>query len=134
MGEFGSYKLLIRETHIDSYGHVNNATYLSLYEEARWEAITPRGFGFKDIHRIQQGPVILEVNIKFLKEIRLRETITIVSSIMDYQGKVGHMKQQMIKDDGSVASEAIFTFGLFDLKERKMILPTPEWKKACGME
>lgn len=134
MGEFGSYKLLIRETHIDSYGHVNNATYLSLYEEARWEAITPRGFGFSDIHRLQQGPVILEVNIKFLKEIKLRENITIVSSILDYEGKIGHMKQQMIKDDGSVASEAIFTFGLFDLKARKMILPTPEWKKACGLE
>jgi acyl-CoA thioester hydrolase len=134
MGEFGSYKLLIRETHIDSYGHVNNATYLSLYEEARWEAITPRGFGFNDIHRLQQGPVILEVNIKFLKEIKLRENITIVSSIMDYEGKIGHMKQQMIKDDGTVASEAIFTFGLFDLKARKMILPTPEWKKACGLE
>ncbi|WP_413295100.1 acyl-CoA thioesterase [Bdellovibrio sp. HCB185ZH] len=134
MGEFGSYKLLIRETHIDSYGHVNNATYLSLYEEARWEAITPRGFGFNDIHRLQQGPVILEVNIKFLKEIKLRENITIVSSIMDYEGKIGHMKQQMIKDDGTVASEAVFTFGLFDLKARKMILPTPEWKKACGLE
>ncbi len=134
MGEFGTYKLLIRETHIDSYGHVNNATYLSLYEEARWEAITPRSFGFNDIHRLQQGPVILEVNIKFLKEIKLRENITIVSSIMDYEGKIGHMKQQMIKDDGTVASEAIFTFGLFDLKARKMILPTPEWKKACGLE
>ncbi|QDK44304.1 acyl-CoA thioesterase [Bdellovibrio sp. ZAP7] len=134
MSEFGNYKLLIRETHIDSYGHVNNATYLSLYEEARWEAITPRGFGFNDIHRLQQGPVILEVNIKFLKEIKLRENITIVSSIMDYEGKIGHMKQQMIKDDGTVASEAVFTFGLFDLKARKMILPTPEWRKACGLE
>jgi acyl-CoA thioester hydrolase len=134
MSEFGKYKILIRETHIDSYGHVNNATYLSLYEEARWEAITPRGFGFNDIHRLQQGPVILEVNIKFLKEIKLRENITIVSSIMDYEGKIGHMKQQMIKDDGTVASEAVFTFGLFDLKARKMILPTPEWKKACGLE
>ncbi|QLY26131.1 thioesterase family protein [Bdellovibrio sp. KM01] len=134
MSEFGNYKILIRETHIDSYGHVNNATYLSLYEEARWEAITPRGFGFSDIHRLQQGPVILEVSIKFLKEIKLRESITIVSSIMDYEGKIGHMKQQMIKHDGTVASEAVFTFGLFDLKARKMILPTPEWKKACGLE
>ncbi|WP_413560088.1 acyl-CoA thioesterase [Bdellovibrio sp. HCB209] len=134
MSQFGSYKLLIRESHIDSYGHVNNATYLSLYEEARWEAITPRGFGFHDVHRLQQGPVILEVNIKFMKEIKLRETITITSSIADYEGKIGHMKQQMIKEDGTVASEAIFTFGLFDLKARKMILPTPEWKKACGLE
>ncbi|WP_413580502.1 acyl-CoA thioesterase [Bdellovibrio sp. HCB288] len=134
MKEFGNYKLLIRESHIDSYGHVNNAVYLSLYEEARWEAITPRGFGFKDVHRMQQGPVILEVNIKFMKEIKLRETITIVSSMMDYEGKIGHMKQQMIKEDGTVASEAVFTFGLFDMQARKMILPTPEWKKACGLD
>lgn len=33
-----------------------------------------------------------------------------------------------------IASEAIFTFGLFDLKARKMISPTPEWKSAIGLE
>ena len=133
MAEVSSYKLQIKETHIDSYGHVNNATYLSLYEEARWELITPRGFGFKEIHKLQKGPVILEVSLKFLKEIRLRETITITSEMMDYNGKIGRMVQRMIKEDGSVASEAIFVFGLFDMKERKLIIPTPEWMAAIGM-
>ncbi|MFM6927598.1 MAG: acyl-CoA thioesterase [Bdellovibrio sp.] len=133
MAEVGSYKLQIKETHIDSYGHVNNATYLSLYEEARWEMITPRGFGFREIHKRQQGPVILEVSLKFLKEIRLRETITITSEMMDYNGKIGRMLQRMVKEDGSVASEAIFIFGLFDMKERKLILPTPEWMSAIGL-
>ena len=28
------FEVLIREHHLDSYGHVNNATYLALYEEA----------------------------------------------------------------------------------------------------
>jgi len=134
MSKIGTYKLLIRESYLDTYGHVNNATYLALYEEARWEVVTSRGYGFQKVHDSGQGPVILEVNLKFLKELRLREEITITTEVLDYQGKVGRLKQQMIKADGTVASEAIFVFGLFDLKARKMIEPTPEWKIALGMD
>jgi acyl-CoA thioester hydrolase len=134
MVKIGSYKLLIREFHLDTYGHVNNATYLAMFEEARWEVVTERGYGFKKVHDTGQGPVILEVNLKFMKELRLREEITITTELVDYPGKVGHLKQQMILPDGSVASEAMFTFGLFDLKARKMIEPTPEWKFAVGLE
>ncbi|WII72913.1 acyl-CoA thioesterase [Bdellovibrio sp. 22V] len=134
MSEVSSYKVQIKEHHVDSYGHVNNATYLSLYEEARWELITPRGYGFNDIHRLKQGPVILEVHLKFLREIRLRETINITTKLVGYKGKIGQMLQQMVKEDGTVASEALFTFGLFDMKERKLIEPTAEWKKALAIE
>ena len=31
-----SYKVKIRESHLDTLGHVNNAVYLVLFEEARW--------------------------------------------------------------------------------------------------
>lgn len=134
MSELSSYQVKIKEFHVDSYGHVNNATYLALYEEARWEVITPRGFGFKEIHKMKQGPVILEVNLKFKREIGLRENITITTKLLDYKGKVGQMLQQMIKADGTVASEALFTFGLFDMRERKLIEPTSQWKKALGMD
>jgi acyl-CoA thioester hydrolase len=127
------YKVLIRETHIDTFGHVNNATYLQLLEEARWEIVTQRGYGLKKIGETKLGPVILEVNLKFLKEIRLRETITINLALHDYKGKVGRMKQQMIKENGEVAAEAEFVFGLFSLKERKLVDPTPEWKHAIGL-
>lgn len=132
MEELNKHKVLIREQYLDPYGHVNNAAYLTLYEEARWEAISLRGYGFKDIHRLGQGPVILEVTLKFLQELRLREEITITTQMVDYPGKVGHLQQKMLKSDGTVASEALFTFGLFDLKARKLIEPTSEWKKAIG--
>lgn len=134
MSVLSNYKVTIKEHHVDSLGHMNNATYLALYEEARWEAITERGYGFKDIQKMKQGPVILEVNLKFQREVLLRETITITLEMLGYKGKIAQMKQQMIKDDGSVASEAVFTFGLFDMKERKLIEPTPEWKRAIGMD
>lgn len=132
MAETFKYKVTIREVHIDSYGHVNNATYMSLYEEARWELITSHGYGFYKIHELKKGPVVLEVSLKFLREIRLRENITITCEIVDYKGKVGRMLQKMIKEDGTIASEAIFTFGLFDIEKRKLIDPTPEWRKAIG--
>lgn len=134
MANIGTYKLLIRESHLDTYGHVNNARYLDMYEEARWQLVTDRGYSFKKVHESGQGPVILEVNLKFMKELRLREEITITTELVDYPGKIGRLKQQMIKSDGTVASEAIFVFGLFDMKARKMIEPTPEWKVAVGYQ
>ncbi|MNK11904.1 Long-chain acyl-CoA thioesterase FadM [compost metagenome] len=133
MSNVDKYPIVIKEFHVDSLGHMNNATYLALYEEARWELITKQGFGFKEVQRTKQGPVILEVNLKFMKEVLLRETIVITTEMVGYKGKIGQLKQQMLKPDGTVASEAIFTFGLFDMKERKLIEPSPEWKKALGM-
>lgn len=132
MAQF-SYQVLIREAHLDTFGHVNNAVYLSLYEEARWDLITSRGFGLKEVQQRKQGPVILDVNLKFMRELKLREKITITTEMVDYQGKIGHLKQQIIKENGEVASEAIFGFGFFDLVARKLIPPTPEWNYAIGL-
>lgn len=133
MSEIKPYELLIRESDLDTFGHVNNATYLRMMEDARWDLITGRGYGLKRIRETGQGPVILEVNLKYMRELRLRETIKITTEMLDYDGKVGRMKQQMIKADDAVAAEAVFVFGLFDLKERKLVDPTPEWKNAIGL-
>lgn len=126
------YEIQIKEYHLDSYGHVNNATYLTLYEDARWEAITRRGYGFDKIHATGLGPVILEVNLKFFKELKLREKIKITLELLSYEGKISKFKQLMIKENGKIASEAVFTAGLFDLNNRKLILPTPEWLEAIS--
>ncbi len=127
------YKLMVREHHLDTFGHMNNATYLEIFEEARWELIAGNGYGMKEIHKTGQGPVILEVNLKFLKELKLRENICIQTSILNYPGKVGQLKQVIMNESKEVAAEAVFTFALFDLRERKLILPTEAWKRAVGM-
>ena len=129
-----SYSLLIREAHIDTFGHVNNATYLQIMEEARWDMITERGYGLEKVRESKQGPVILEVNLKFLREIHLREKISIQTDLIDYKGKIGHLSQKAIKENGETAAEDIFTFGLFDLRERKLVEPTSAWKKAVGLD
>lgn len=127
-----SYDLLIIESHLDTFGHVNNAVYLNIYEEARWDLITRNGYGLKKVQQAKQGPVILEVNLKFQKELTLREKIKITTQLISYNGKIGQLEQKMIKEDGSVASTAIFTFALFDTAARKLIEPTADWKNAIG--
>lgn len=126
------YELVIKEHHLDSYGHVNNATYLALFEEARWELITQRGYDYQHVHKTGMGPVILEVNMKFMKELVLRETIKISFEMISYEGKIFKLKQKIIKPNGDIACEALFTGGFFDLKARKLILPNEEWLKAVG--
>ncbi|MGN6646957.1 MAG: acyl-CoA thioesterase [Cytophaga sp.] len=127
-----SYPLIIREHHLDTFGHVNNATYLSILEEARWELITQNGYGLSYIRETGLGPTILEINIKFIKELRLREEIIIESKMISYEGKVGKIVQTMLRNR-DVCCIAEFTVGLFSVKERKLVLPTPEWLKAIGL-
>ena len=126
------YPLTIREHHLDTFGHVNNATYLSILEEARWELITQNGYGLSYIRETGLGPTILEINIKFLKELRLREQISIESQMLSYEGKIGKIVQKMFRN-GEQCCIAEFTVGLFSVKERKLVLPTPEWLKAIGL-
>ncbi|HLV68581.1 MAG TPA: acyl-CoA thioesterase [Polyangiaceae bacterium] len=124
----------ISEAHLDSFGHLNNARYLELFEQARWDLITERGFGIDVIRRTQTGPTILGVTLKFMQELAPRETVVIRTSLVSYERKVGVMRQEMVKADGTVSCEALFTFGLFDLERRKLLEPTPAWARAVGLE
>ena len=126
--------IVISEAHLDSFGHVNNARYLELLEQARWDLITERGFGIDVIRRVKMGPTILEINIRFLRELNPREVVVIRSEMLSYERKVGKLRQQMLKADGVLACEAIFTFGLFDVERRRLVDPPPDWLHAVGLD
>lgn len=126
------FPVIVQETDLDSFGHVNNAAYLRLYEQARWDLITKHGFGLQKIRESQIGPTILEIKISFLKELRARDSIVIESHALPYQRKIGKMIQKILRGE-ETCSTAEFTFGLFDMKQRKLIEPTDEWLKAVGL-
>jgi acyl-CoA thioester hydrolase len=125
--------IVISEAHLDSFGHVNNARYFELLEQARWDLITERGFGIDTIRSTRTGPTILEINVRFLRELKARDVVVIRTDLISYERKIGKLRQQVVKD-GNVACEAIFTIGLFDLEKRRLIEPTPAWAFAVGLE
>jgi YbgC/YbaW family acyl-CoA thioester hydrolase len=129
------YHVLIREMHLDSFGHVNNAAYVMLYEEARWDFITKNGFGLDVIQKLQMGPVILDLKVRFKRELKNREEIKIISRPLEIiSPKIMILEQSMVRSDGKVASDAQFTVGFFDMRERKLVNATPDWLKAIGIK
>jgi YbgC/YbaW family acyl-CoA thioester hydrolase len=129
------YDVLIRECHLDNFSHVNNAVYVQLYEEARWDFITKSGFGLDYVQEFQKGPVLLDLKVRFRRELKNRETIKILSQTIEIVNpKIMILEQKMMKAGGILASDALFTVGFFDLKERKLIDATPDWLKAVGVK
>ena len=126
------YKVTILEQHLDAYGHVNNVAYIALFEEARWDLITAAGCGLDEVKSSGIGPVVLEIQTKFRKELRLRQNIVIETTTESWQGKVGVIRQVMTDASGTIYCEARFTMGLFDLGARKLIRLNSKWANVLG--
>lgn len=127
------YPLTILEVHLDTFGHVNNATYLQILEQARWDFIHDNGYGLDEIRRTGQGPTIVEINIRFKRELLHRSEVIIESFVESYASKVGTMVQRIVNNDGDLFCEARLSIGLFDTKARRLIAPTPAWLRAVGV-
>lgn len=126
------YTYVIKETCLDSFGHVNNSAYLTLLEEARWDLVTKNGYGLEVIKQTGLGPTILSVTLNFSKELYARDEVIIETQMDAYDRKIGKLTQRIIRD-GEVCCEANFVIGLFCMAKRKLVLPTDAWLHAVGM-
>ncbi|RDI43384.1 acyl-CoA thioesterase [Aquicella lusitana] len=127
-----SYPLVIKETYLDTFGHVNNAAYLTILEEARWDLITQNGYGLTKIQETGLGPTILEIKLSFLKELCLREKAVIETQMISYEKKIGKLSQKIVRGS-DICCVAELVIGLFNMHERKLVMPTPEWLYAVGI-
>lgn len=128
-------EFIVSETWLDSFGHVNNARYLEIFEQARWNWLNAFGLDIGHIRRTGIGPVILEVRLRFRKELLPRQPIRISSWSEPVQKKTFLIRQELhllsdTKAEPELASELTVTAGLMDMHLRKLIEPPPEWQ-AC---
>lgn len=126
------YSLKVLERHLDTFGHVNNAVYLEILEEARWDWITGGGYGLKKIEETGKGPTIVQITIQFKKELTLHQEIQIISRVTSYKRRIGTI-QQVIMAGETLAASAELTIGLFDTHTRRLIAPTNDWLKALAI-
>lgn len=128
-------EFLIYETWLDSFGHVNHAKYLELYEQARWDWLSMYQISIETIKSTGIGPVVLEVKVRYLRELKARQKIQIHTQLTGFQKKTFQIAQQMTRlEDGETASTLEITGGIFDLRARKLIVPPPEWYAALGLD
>ena len=133
MAETYRYSLMILEHHLDTFGHVNNAKFFEIFEEARWDQITSNGYGVDEVIRSGVGPVVLEAHVKFRKEVRLREKISVTSQWTRKSSKLTSAHQEIRNSKEELCAAADFTFGLFDTQRRKLVRVSEKWLHAVGI-
>ncbi|RZA14855.1 MAG: acyl-CoA thioesterase [Proteobacteria bacterium] len=121
------YKCLITETMIDIMGHLNHARYLTIFEESRWQLCFDKGFSMEKMQSDGIGFVILDAYIRYSKEVKNRDLLTIRTRFSNLEEKIWIVDHEMIRADGTVCATAQLKAGLFDLKARRLANPQASW-------
>jgi acyl-CoA thioester hydrolase len=129
-----TYKRQILEGDLDTLGHVNNASYLRIFEEARWDFITAGGYGLKEVQTMRISPIILSVEVFYKKEIKNREMVRVESLVKERLGEFRLiLEQKVFNEEGKLACLANFTMATMNLDERKMVLPPERFLHSMGL-
>ncbi len=79
-------RISVRSYELDSFGHVNNATYLQYFEIARCDWLEHAGLPFPEIQRAGIQIVIADANIKFMSPAFFTDDLDITCSCSEVTG------------------------------------------------
>ena len=118
----------IRGYHCDAYGHVNNARFLELLEEARWKFFEPAvRERFFETEKLMF--VVVNINIAFKRPLLPHQLIHIHIKDLTYKNRSVSMIQEIIDDRSSVVcSSAEIQFVLLDSITQKPVPISDEIK------
>jgi len=116
-----THRIKIRGFHLDLYGHVNNARYLELMEEARWvyfeemvdySLFQERGWAF----------VIVNYNINYRYPATIGDFLRIETSLKHAGNKSVVMHQELyLNETDRLVVDADVTFVIMDQKTQRAI-------------
>ncbi|WP_078428363.1 acyl-CoA thioesterase [Alkalihalobacterium alkalinitrilicum] len=114
----------VKPSDIDVLGHVNNSVYVSYLEKGRTDWYEKAGFTFNENQTI--GTVIIRLDILYLKEVRLGDSLKVITIPIRLGNKSYVMKQNIFNQRDEHVSEATVTSVMFDTVTRKSVKVTNE--------
>ncbi|MBK8583960.1 MAG: acyl-CoA thioesterase [Bacteroidetes bacterium] len=122
-------KVNIRFSDLDLFGHVNNAVYLTYYEEAR-VSYFDEVVGY-DYDWSKEGVILARIEVDFLIPILFTDEIFIRTNCCRVGTKSFDLAYEMYKmKDGKeiMVSSATSVMVMFNYAEKKSILLSEEWR------
>ena len=122
----------VRGYHLDLYGHVNNARYLELLEEARWSLLEDgRGLDFWQERGL--GFLVAAITINYRRPARLGDDLLIRS----FAGRVGGRSAVIHQDvlnraSGERVADADVTFVVVDMKTGRPVALDDDLREALA--
>ena len=113
----------IRFSDIDANRHVNNAAYIDAVGEVRYEFFAENGFPPERFEQLGIGPVYTKINIQFLREVLLGETVTVNFTLtgLSPQGMFWKVHHDIFKSNGKKAVSIDMEGTILDLTTRKPV-------------
>ena len=114
----------LRYTDTDMTGHINNAVYSVMY-------MTGRGTFLREANLWAPGgkfvPVIVRMEIDYIRELNFPGTVRIETAIRKLGGKSIHVGQRIV-NNGELASRAVGVMVMFDTVNRVSTEIPPDWR------
>jgi len=92
-------QIRIRGFHEDRFGHVNNARYLELLEEARWADFEARGVDIDFLKKHGVFPVVVRLTISYRRPVSAGNTVNVSVDVKE-AGRRKIVLAQEVRLDG----------------------------------
>lgn len=115
----------------DVYGHLNNSSYLKVYEEARAEALNKLSLSIRDLFENGIHIYLTKIELNFVKAVKLEETIKIVTQIEKSNRLRATWKQEIYNSESELCNLA-YVEGVFVREGKPIRLPEDLYKKITG--
>lgn len=135
MSQDHSYKhktpVEIRFVDIDAFGHVNNANFLTYFEQARisyFDKVVDWGYDWS-----KKGVIVARAEINYVQPVRFRDDIVVYTTCSRLGTKSFDIQYKMFKlKEGKeiLVADGITVMVTFDYEQGKPIEIPAEWKKA----
>lgn len=117
-----TYRGVITQWHCDHVGHLNIAHYVSRFDEAHWAFFADIGLDAVWLRQRNLGMAAVEETIRYLREVRAGDTVTIRSKMTELRRKVVVSEHAMVNDaTGETCATERIACALVDLAARKAV-------------
>lgn len=134
MPRFFRSQIEVRGYELDSFGHVNHATYVSYLEHARWHVLRDAGITLKTFEDLQRWPVIARIEVDYMRPTYLGDLLEIETQVVEHK-KTSFVFAQRILKGGEPVLQARVQAVLVNEKGKPCALP-PElaklWSTGLG--
>jgi len=122
----------VRWSDIDANVHMIHTAYSGFMAHTRMWCMDKVGITMYSIAAAKLGPVLLNEDIHFIKEVRPMETVWVDMEVGGWTEdfKIIQIHHCLYKSNGDLAAFSKILLGFIDMKTRKLVAVPEDWKTA----
>lgn len=124
-----TYEIVWRD--VDPNGHARHTSYLDYAAHLRFAFMFERGITHERISELGIGPVLLSEDVRYLREVKLGEKITIFYSALGLSSDDSkfRLRHEILNEARKRAVRITISGGWLDFTTRKLVTPPDEYAR-----